>query len=245
MTNTGEIVLGFVPARAGSKGVSKKNVAPTAGKPLIAYTIETAKSAESLDRIIVSTDSSEIASIALTYGAEVPFLRPKELAQDDTPGIAPILHAIQWLDDREGYRPDYVMVLQPTSPLRTAEDIKAALTLMWERQADAVVSVCPVSHHPYWTKIVTEDGRLVDFLTLEGSHVRRQDLPPVYALNGAIYLARRDVLLKERRFYTERTYAYVMPEERSLDIDTIWDLYLVDLVLSDRKRHESNQNRRS
>jgi len=231
-------VLGIVPARGGSKAIHRKNIVVVAGKPLIAYTIQAALSADHIDRVIVSTDSQEIAKVARAYGAEVPFLRPPELARDDTPGIVPILHAINWLDEHEGYRPDHVMVLQPTSPFRTAADIEAVIQLARERQADAVVSVCPVHRHPYWMKKITEDGRLTDFLTTDYAYACRQELPSVYALNGAIYLVRRDVLLKRQTFYTERTYAYVMPPERSLDIDTPWDLYLAELILKEMMRHE-------
>lgn len=232
------LVLGIVPARSGSKGLPGKNLRPVADKPLIAWTIETALASATMERVIVSTDSQEIAEIACKYGAEVPFLRPPELARDNTPGIEVILHAVCWLDEHKGYRPDYIMVLQPTSPLRTSEDIEIAIRLALERKADAVVSVCPVHQHPYWMKRLTEDGRLVDFLPLERPHTSRQELPPVYALNGAIYLVQREVLLQRKTFYTDRTYAYVMPPERSLDIDTPWDLSLAELILKDRMRHE-------
>jgi len=210
------------------------------GKPLIAYTIRAALDAKVIDRVIVSTDSQEIADVARSFGAEAPFLRPPELAQDGTPGIEPILHAVRWLTDNEGYYPDYVMVLQPTSPLRTAEDISAATRLAQERQADSVVSVCLAHQHPYWMKQVSSDGRLMDFLPLDRTYSTRQELPPIYALNGAIYLVRRGTLLERRTFYTEHTYAYVMPAERSLDIDTSWDLYLADLILKERMRHATD-----
>jgi CMP-N,N'-diacetyllegionaminic acid synthase len=145
-----------------------------------------------------------------------------------------------WLGEHEKYYPEYVMVLQPTSPLRTTEDIEISVRLALENSADGVVSVCSVEHHLCWMKSITVDGRLADFLTLEGSYKRRQDLPPAYILNGAIYLIRRDVLLERQTFYTERTYAYIMPLERSLDIDTSWDLYLANLILKDKNTNNSN-----
>lgn len=230
-------ILALIPARGGSKTIPHKNIRPLAGKPLIAWTIETALACPILDRVIVSTDDQSIAEIARRYGAEVPFLRPAELGQDDTPGIEPVLHAVHWLDERESYRPDYVIVLQPTSPLRTREDIEAVVKLAQERQADAVVSVCFARHHPYWVKRITEDGRLADFLSLDHVYTRRQDLPPVCVLNGAIYLVRRQVLLERRTFYTDRTYAYVMLPDRSMDIDTPWDFCLADLILTEKMRH--------
>ena len=238
ISSSHQLCLAVIPARSGSKGIPRKNLAKVAGKPLVAWTIETALACPLLDRVIISTDDSEIADVACCYGAEAPFLRPSELAQEDTPGIEPILHAVHWLDEHEGYRPDYVMVLQPTSPLRTAEDIKTAVQLAQERQADGVVSVCPAHQHPYWMKRITEDGRLADFLSLDHAYTQRQELPPIYALNGAIYLTRREVLLERRTFYTDRTYGYIMPLERSLDIDTPWDLHLADLILKDRGCHE-------
>lgn len=233
-------VLGIIPARSGSKSIPRKNIAMVAGKPLIAYTIQVALEAKSIDRVVVSTDSEEIAEVARSFGAEVPFLRPAELAQDNTPGIEPILHAVRWLDKHEDYHPDYVMVMQPTSPLRTTHDIDAAVRLARKHSADSLVSVCPVHQHPYWMKQVTDDGRLVDFLSLDRGYTARQNLPAVHALNGAIYLVRREVLLEQQTFYTDRTYAYVMPPESSIDIDTPWDLYVADLVLKDRAKLKIN-----
>lgn len=238
MSETKPTVLGIIPARGGSKSIPKKNIALLCGKPLIAWTVEAALRSSALSRVIVSTDDKEIAELVRQWGAEVPFLRPDELARDHTPVVEPVLHTVRWLDEHEGYCPDYVMVLQPTSPLRTAQDIEAAVQLAWERQADGVVSVCPVYYHPYWTKSVTEDGRLTDFLALDRTYTRRQDLPPAHALNGAIYLISRKVLLERQTFYTDRTYAYVMPLERSLDIDMPWDLHIAGLILKDRMYHE-------
>lgn len=223
--------VGIIPARGGSKGIPGKNLAPLAGKPMIAWTIQTVKQSLHTNRVIVSTDSEEIAQIAKQYEAEVPFLRPPELAQDDTPGIAPILHAIKWLEDNEGYVPDLVMCLQPTSPLRSSKDIDAAIELLVQQKAEAVISVTPVDQHPYWMQSVDPAGWMKDFVACDSPVTRRQDLPPVYAPNGAIYLAYRAVLLERETWHTERTYAYVMPPERSLDVDTNWHLHLAELIL--------------
>jgi len=230
-------LLGVISARGGSKSIPRKNIVDLAGKPLIAWTIEAALSSGVVDRLIVSTEDAEIAETARRYEAEVPFLRPAKLARDDTPGIEPVLHAVRWLEEHEGYRPAWVMLLQPTSPFRSADDIRAAVGMMCERGADAVVSVCEVEHHPYWVKRLCEGGRLATLVSLEGAYPSRQDLPSAVALNGAIYLIRRDVLLAQQTFYTERTYGYVMPRERSLDIDTPWDLYLAQLIARDRTQH--------
>lgn len=231
MTQDRPRVLGLIPARGGSKSIPLKNVATLAGKPLIYYTIQAALESGVLDRLVVSTDSDKIAEAALSAGAEVPFMRPAELALDDTPGIEPPVHALEWFAKEADYRPDYLMTLQPTSPFRTADDIRAAVEIAQDKSADAVVSVCEVHDHPYWTKSISDDGKLADFLPLERDYVRRQDLPPAYVLNGAIYMARAQLILEKRTYYSDDTYAYVMPRERSLDIDTAWDLHLAELLL--------------
>jgi CMP-N-acetylneuraminic acid synthetase len=229
--------VAVIPARGGSKGIPRKNLAPLAGRPLIAYTIEAARQARSVDRVLVSTDDREIAEVAQREGAEAPFLRPADLAGDDVPGVDVALHALDWLAEHEGAEPEYVVFLQPTSPLRTAEDIDAAVDRLRGGDADAVVSVTPTAHHPYWAKRVLPDGRLADFLEAgEWQRRPRQELPPACVLNGAIYAARRAFLVANRSYYGERTAAYVMPPERSLDVDTPWDLYLAGLVLADKTR---------
>lgn len=231
-------VLAIIPARGGSKSVPRKNMSMVAGRPLIAWTIEVALACSALDRVIVSTDDKEIIEISQQYGAEAPFLRPLRLAQDDTSSIDTLIHAVKWLEKQQNYQPDYVMMLQPTSPLRTVEDIELAIQIIREKEADSVVSVCVAHHHPYWTKRIVNDGQLTDFLTLDRSYPRRQELPEVYALNGAIYLVRREILLEVKTFYTGRTYAYVMHSRHSLDIDNSWDLHLADLILKDK--YEAN-----
>jgi CMP-N,N'-diacetyllegionaminic acid synthase len=228
-------VLAIIPARAGSRGIPQKNIALVAGKPLIAWTIAAAQATPGLHRVIITTNCEKIAAVGRQYGAEVPFLRPEPLALDDTPGIYPILHALRWLEEHEAYKPDYVMCLQPTSPLRNSVDISGAIDLAAEKKADAVVSVTPVLHHPAWVKRVDDSGRLQEFLPPKGGDFQRQNLPPLYALNGAIYLARRQVLMEQETWYTSDTYAWLMPPERSLDVDTPWDLYLAELILRDAR----------
>jgi CMP-N-acetylneuraminic acid synthetase len=237
MSSVSRTVVGLICARGGSKTIPQKNITMVADKPLIVWTILAAQQSQRLSQVLVSTDDPQIAAIAQDAGADVPFLRPAELSRDDTPGIDPVIHAAHWLAEQRGDYPDYFMVLQPTSPLRTAADIDAAIELAQQQQADAVVSVTPTHHHPYWTKRIAEDGTLANFLPLERDYVRRQELPPAYALNGAIYLVRRDVLLEQRTYYTPRTYAYVMPAERSLDVDSVWDLTLARCVLEERHHH--------
>ncbi|HEX8920150.1 MAG TPA: acylneuraminate cytidylyltransferase family protein [Pyrinomonadaceae bacterium] len=225
--------VGLITARGGSKSIPQKNVKLLAGKPLIAWTIEAALRSQRLSRVIVSTDDEEIARTAREWGADVPFMRPPELAQDDSPHLDVIRHALSWLESKKESELDYLMLLQPTSPLRTTEDIDAAIQLAEEKDADAVVSVCQAQDHPYLSKQITPDGKLLDFVEKPQGYLPRQKLPPAYSLNGAIYLVRRAVLLERDDWYTESTFAYIMPPERSFDIDTPWDLHLVELILRD------------
>ena len=230
-------ILAVITARGGSKGLPQKNLRPLAGRPLIAHTIGAARDAGLLDRTIVSTDDREIADMARQFEADVPFLRPAELARDESPSLPVLVQALEWLQQHQDYQPDYVMLLQPTSPFRTAQDIDNCITLALRKAADGVVSLSKAKHHPYWMKRVESDGRISDLLPPdkipESGFGRRQDLPSAYAVNGAIYLVKREVLIESRTFYTERTYAYIMPPERSLDIDTLWDFRLAELVLKD------------
>jgi CMP-N,N'-diacetyllegionaminic acid synthase len=232
-------IIGLITARGGSKGVPRKNVKLLAGKPLIAWTIQAALQSQRLSRVIVSTDNTEIAQISKQWGAEVPFMRPPELAQDDTPHILVVEHVIQWLQKHDNTQPDYIMLLQPTSPLRSTEDIGATIQMAEACHAVAVVSVSAMDSHPYLAKQILEDGTLADFVASDISYLRRQDLPPAYALNGAIYLNRCESLLRDRTFLPPGTCGYIMPPERSLDIDTPWDFYLAELVLKDKYGHET------
>lgn len=227
--------VALIPARGGSKGIPQKNVYPVAGKPLIGWTIELARGCSEISRVIVSTDDQKIADVSLKFNAEVPFLRPAHLASDDTPGIIPVLHAVQWLLNIEKYQFDAVLLLQPTSPLRENQDIETAIDLMAKKDANSIVSVTESPSHPYWTKKIDENGLLLNFLDLDTIPTRRQDLPSAYSLNGAIYLIKVDALCSSRSFYPEKTYGYIMPQERSLDIDTPWDMHLADLVLKERR----------
>ena len=232
--------LGLITARGGSKGLARKNVLPVAGKPLIAWSIGAALKGHGLSRVIVTTDDEEIAQVARAWGAEVPFVRPPKLARDDSDHVSVVEHAIHWLEAHDNARPDYVMLLQPTSPLRTAEDIEGVIQIAHARGAIAVVSVCETRSHPCLAKRILEDGTLSDFVTSDIAYLQRQVLPPAYALNGAIYLNRSEAFLRQRTFLPPGTHAYVMPPERSLDVDSAWDLHLADLILRDR--HESKSS---
>lgn len=219
--------MGLIPARGGSKGIPGKNIKPMAGKPLIAWTIEAALRSDLLDAVVVSTDDTEIAAVARRVGAIVPFLRPTALAQDSTPGIDPVLHALDLLPEFTA-----VLLLQPTSPLRTTADIDACLRLARNRQAPSVVSVSEPDTHPYWTYRLGSDQSLQQFLD-SPPVTRRQDLPPVFALNGALYYAQSHWLRQGRRLVGAETLAYVMPRERSVDIDNLLDWRMAELLLKE------------
>jgi CMP-N,N'-diacetyllegionaminic acid synthase len=211
-------VLAIIPARGGSKGIPRKNIKCLAGKPLIGWSIDAAKQASCVDRLIVSTDNEEIRAVAGQLGADVPFMRPAELAADNTPGISPVLHAIEQLP---GY--DWVLLLQPTSPFRTHADIEAIWQLCLDRNSPSAVSVTEVSKHPCWMYQSDAEKRLQPLIQGKSDMARRQDLPPVYGLNGALYLARTEWLLKQGRFIGPETLGYIMPPERSVDLDTPYD----------------------
>lgn len=234
-------VLGLIPCRSGSKGIPRKNLVLLAGKPLLAWTIEGALAANCLDRVIVSTEDEEIAQTALKWGAEAPFRRPAELATDEASSVDVAIHALDWLAEEEAYQPDWLMLLQVTSPLRQPDDLKAAVVLAEKNQAEAVVSVCPAAIHPYLTRRLTPEGRLVNFVDSQGRPDRRQEFPPAFAINGAVYLVRGDVFRRKLSFTPPGSCALIMPPERSLDVDSPWDLYLAELILRDRLKREPDR----
>ena len=219
----------------------RKNVAPVAGRPLIAWSIEAALRSGVLTRVIVSTDDDEIADVSRKWGAEVPFMRPPELALDDSSHVSVVLHTLRWLETYEGFRPEYLMLLQPTSPLRTERDIVGAVRLAIEKQADSVVSVCETHHHPYLVKRIGDDGMLTDFVAgvpePGDAAVRRQALPRAYFVNGAIYLIRTDRVLAEQKFLSGSSVAYIMPADRSLQIDHESERRLATLILENKHGH--------
>ena len=222
----GKSVLAIIPARGGSKGVPRKNVKILAGKPLISWTIEEAKKSKYIDRLILSSDDEEIIRVAKRWGCEVPFVRPKELAQDDTPGIEPVLHA---LSELTGYK--FVLLLQPTSPFRTVEDIDVAIEACLKNNADTCVSVSKVEKSPYWMYEVDEYKVMKPLLNPEQIYNSRQLLPTIYSLNGAIYLSSCDWLRKDKRFINDKTFPYIMPVNRSIDIDSELDFIVAECLM--------------
>lgn len=222
--------LAIIPARAGSKGVPGKNIRPLGGRPLICWSIAAAGAAVALTRTVVSTDGEDIAEVARGCGAEVPFLRPDALATDRARAIDVIQHGLRKVEELAGERFDAVLMLQPTTPFRTAADIAGALRLLAESGADSVISVCDVGgHHPARMKFLKGD-RLIDPDFVEAyENQPRQELAPMFIRNGAIYLTRRDVLLGGS-FKGQDCRAWVMPAERSVNIDTELDFRFAELL---------------
>lgn len=226
-------ILAIIPARGGSKGIPRKNIKNLDGKPLIAYTIEEAQKSKYIDRLIVSTEDEEIAMISKKYNLEVPFLRPEQLAKDDIAGIDPILHAVKWFH-RNGYDFDYVICLQCTSPFRNIEQIDEAIEKLIIKDADSIVSVSESEVSPCWMKKI-ENGLMKDFLEDSTFYSRRQDVPKTYRLNGAIYIAKTKVLLKNKNWYTKNTLAYIMDKKSSIDIDDMIDFEFAEFLMKEGK----------
>jgi len=223
--NINKKIIALIPARGGSKSIPGKNIKEFCGKPLIAWSIEAARQSGLASRVIVSTDYDEIADIAKKFGAEVPFMRPAELAQDTTPTLPVMIHAVSYLLEAENYKPDYVLLLEPTSPGRQARHIKEAAELAFKTGADAVVSVVevPGRYSPFWQFKVGADQRM-EIATggsLKSIITRRQNLPKTYTRDGAIYLFKTKLLFAaEPSIYGDDARAYIMDPAYSLDIDT-------------------------
>jgi len=219
--STRRTVLGLIPARGGSKGIVRKNLRLLAGKPLLMHTVEAARASAHLTRVVLSTDDVEIAEVGRRSGVDVPFLRPAELALDSTPMIEVVLHCIRWLQG-QGEEYEAVCLLQPTSPLRSAETIDRCISELWQRNADCVVSVRPVpaEHNPHWVYFIEPDGSL-HLSTGEAEPISaRQLLPAAYHRDGSVFVARTPGVLSRGSLYGPRTIGVVSPEAEAFDLDT-------------------------
>ena len=225
-------ILAIIPARGGSKGIPQKNIVDLAGKPLIQWTIEAAKNSKYIDRLIVSSDDKEIINVAVKSGAEAPFVRPEELAKDETSGIEPVLHAIEFINDHY----DYIIVLQPTSPLRLSLHINEALEQFVKSNSESCVSVTKTDKSPYWMYHIVQNGWMQPVLNTNRFFSRRQDIPPTYTLNGAIYIATTSFLISERKFISSNTRAYIMDKQYSIDIDDYLDLEVAAALINRYKK---------
>lgn len=227
-------ILAVIPARGGSKGIPRKNLRTLAGKPLVMYTIEAAKKSQWVSRVLVSTDDEEIKSISVTAGAEVPYLRPAELATDDVHAIEVVLHALSWLREKESYIPEVVVMLLPTSPLRRADAIDEAIKRFFMLKVPSVVSVVRCAQRLVQIRYI-RGGALVPVMDLPNPNIQRQDCEPIFAVNGAIYVASPATIETFRTFHVPRAIAFEMESRHSLDIDTVDDLELAEYYLEKRR----------
>jgi len=229
-------VLALIPARAGSKGIKFKNIQKINDKPLLAFSIDAAKKSKLVNRIIVSTDSQKIANIAKSFGAETPFLRPKKLATDKSPGIETIKHALNFLKNSESYEPDVVVILQPTSPIRSPKIIDKSIQMLKSTKVTSVITIMKIKTHPYqsfWKK----SGYLKPFLEKNSKYYQRQKLPPLYFPTGSVYSFKLSTLKKFRTIYGP----YVKPLEIkddyfNIDIDTPFEFFLAQQILNNKKK---------
>ena len=229
--------IAVIPARSGSKGLPDKNIRLVNGKPLLAYTVEAALDSGCFDVVHVSTDSEMYADIARTYGADVPFLRSAELASDTANTWDAVREVLKRYAEM-GKTFETVMLMQPTTPLRTGEDVKAAYKLMNEKKAKSVIAVCEVDHSPLWCDMIPEDGNMKGFGRKDLAWVTRQELKPFYRVNGAIYLlsVSDNTITDDDDIYENDCYALFMDRKKSIDIDCEDDLGLVEFMLARRNR---------
>jgi CMP-N-acetylneuraminic acid synthetase len=224
----GKTFLAIIPARGGSKRLPNKNILELKGKPLICWTIESALGCEYIDEIVVSSDSDRILEISRKYGIRT-IKRPPELATDTSPTIDAVKHVIQNLEKKY----DYVVLLQPTSPLRKSIHIREAIELLFQKNADAIISVCEAEHHPLWCNTLPQDLSMKNFLRKDIINKRSQDLPKYYRLNGAIYICKTDRLVSEGTFFVkDNIFAYIMDRKSSVDIDDEIDFKLAEILIS-------------
>ena len=223
-------ILAVIPARSGSKRLFNKNIKDLNGKPLIVWTIQAALKSAYIDKVIVSTDSEEIADISKRFGAEVPFIRPSNLSDDKTDSLSVIKHAVEFYNSQY----DIVVLLQPTSPLRNTQDIDEAFKLL-NNNTKAVVSVCKTDHSPLWSNTLSDDYCMQYFIEEDVKGKRSQDIPQYYRLNGSIYISFILDMINNNGFFGELTKAYIMPKERSVDIDDLFDFQFAEYLFKSVK----------
>ena len=224
--------LGVITARGGSKRLPKKNILDLAGKPLIGWTIEAALKSRYIDELIVSTEDVEIAEISKNYGANVPFMRPKELSTDNVHPAEVVIHAVKYFINEQKKDFEYVVFLQPTSPLRNEHDIDKAIDFLYSKKADAVVSVCEAGHSPLWYNTLPGNLSMKTFLRDDLKGKMSQDLPTYYRVNGAIYISKIERLLEEKSFFLrDNIFAFLMDVKKSVDIDSLVDFKLAEILM--------------
>ena len=230
-------ILGLTLARGGSKSVPRKNIKPIAGLPLIGYTIAEALKSKFITRYIVSTDDEEIQQVAIQCGAEAPFLRPSEFSTDEASSVSAMQHAVDWVEQQEGVEYDYIVELMCTNPIKTVEDIDASIEKLISTKADSVIAVHQLEdHHPARIKKIIND-KITDFCIQEIPESRRQDLKPkAYIRSGSIYALKRDHLMIEgKRYGSNNSRPYILPQERAVNIDTEIDFMIAEKIINNRK----------
>lgn len=228
-------ILALILARGGSKGLPGKNIRPLAGLPLIAWPIKAALGSRYIDKLIVSTDDSEIARVAREHGAELPFMRPAELAKDTSPSSEAILHALQYCEEQKEHY-DYFVLLEPTSPLTESADIDKAIEQLIASRGEAIVGACQVSSgHPIYCATIGDNQFLKPY---QREHfdkgTRRQDIEPLYFFEGSLYISSIKKYQETHSFYHEKTLAYIVPEWKSLEVDTLLDFLMIETVLHNK-----------
>lgn len=236
-------MIALIPARGGSKGLPGKNIRPLMGKPLIGWVIEAALAAEQIDEVFITTDDQEIARVAKTYGAKIPFMRPPELATDSAIADDAYIYTVNRLNSEFGYSIADLCVLLPTNPMLLSSDIDGAISLFKKRKAEAVIGVCELAHPVEWVKSMDENGVLSSLSSEfdEACNHNRQDVASKYLPNGSVFVLSYEKLLS-RDFYGPETYGFEMPRERSVDIDSIDDFEYAEFLMG--KRFSSNSRPR-
>lgn len=224
--------LAIITARGGSKRLPNKNILDLAGKPLIAWTSDIAKKAKNITKLIISTDNEKIKNVAEKHSIEVPFIRPDFLADDTATSFDVIKHSIDFFKEKKVFF-DYVMLLQPTSPLRRLNHINEAFSMLNE-ETKAIVSVCETEHSPLWSNFLPDNLSMKDFIPKNVKNLRSQDLPKYYRLNGAIYISEIDYFIENKGFIAKDTKAYIMPQLNSIDIDTQLDFDFCEFLIQKR-----------
>ena len=228
-------ILGLIPARSGSKGIPMKNIKKLNGKPLVAHTILAGLKSKNIDKILVSTNSKKISSISKKFGAEIPFLRPKELSGDTSKTIDVVKHTLKFLNENESYVPDIIVILQPTSPLRTSQMIDKSIILLKNSNASCVLGVKKITQHPY-NSFSNKQKFLKPFKNNFQKYSQRQALPELFYPTGSIYTFWRKTIEENNSYYGKKILPYILPEENSIDIDTPHDFFLAECIMKKLKK---------
>ena len=224
-------ILAIIPARSGSKGIKDKNIYEFKSKPLMFWTFNAAKQSKLLDKVIFSSNSKKYISIAKENGIDAPFLRPNNISSDITSSAEVVIHALDWVEKKLKLIPTYILYLQPTSPLRTFNDIDNSILIAKKNNADSVISVNKTDKHPYFLKELNSQGKISHYMPMKNPTPRRQELEQYYVLNGAIFLVKTK-FIKQGDWYGKNSFAYVMPKNRSIDIDSLDDIKLANFYIN-------------